>query len=176
MTFRSFTRTLIVAAMLAVAGVGAAHAQQAASQPLSMDELEGLRGGYVTVDGVTFDFGANVRTYVSGELALETRLGMTPDGLTTEVTQSGQPGVTYLPGGAGLEIRDATGVTTVSNGLLSGQLRSVITNTGNDRDVRQNVDVQLTLPGFDMIQRNIDVARLASSLNAEVGLALSGGR
>ena len=51
---------------------------------VTTDELSGIRGGFFTAAGANFDFGASIRTLVNGQLALQTNLTWTPQGLSVQ--------------------------------------------------------------------------------------------
>ena len=73
--------------------------------------------------------------------------------------------------GFGLNITDATGTTLVGHRLLDGELQGFIINTGDNRDIRQEMDVTLTLPGFDLVQRDM----LTDGLGFRIGVDVSDG-
>ncbi|MGP1397140.1 MAG: hypothetical protein ACTS3R_16660 [Inquilinaceae bacterium] len=151
----------------------------AAFEPLAIDEMENLRGGFVTVFGATVAFGAEVRTLVDGNLVLQTTLNQTPTGLVHNETYSPgavQPGTTVIQFGGGnpslssvapnlsafdgtegLILTDASGVTTTlyqlgtsGSGIVSG-----IANTASGRDVEQHVNVTVTLSDFGVFADNM---------------------
>lgn len=150
--------------------------------PMSDDELGDMRGGFLTAGGVTFDFGAIVRTYVNGELALETRLTWTPTGPVTEQVAGSLPGWTPLtlgqvggldltglsPGSSGLVLSDANGTTALVHNVLNGQLQNLVVNAADNRDIRQDMQVMLTLPDFDLMQQDFAVAQLGSQIFQDV--------
>jgi hypothetical protein len=109
-----------------------------------------------------------VRTMIDGQPALETRLVWTPDGVVVEDLSAlaGAPIPEF--NGFGLSITDATGTTLVGHRLLDGELQGFIINTGDNRDIRQEMDITLTLPGFDAIQRDMLTDRLGFRINADV--------
>ncbi len=65
---KTFLASLGLAAALATAGP--AGAQQSELPALSEPELAAERAGFITAGGLQIGFGANVRTYVDGRLAL----------------------------------------------------------------------------------------------------------
>jgi hypothetical protein len=159
----------------AVLAAGTAWAQDrtdrvdVADLPSIADEaLEDLRGGFFTVDGITFDFGAIVRTTVDGQPALETRLSWTPDGVMIQdlstLTSAALPGT----GGWGLDLSDASGMTLVGHRLLDGELQGFILNSGDNRSIHQSLEITLTLPGFDSVQRSILDGRLGMAIGMDV--------
>lgn len=146
--------------------------------PMSDEELSDMRGGFMTAGGVVFDFGAVVRTYVSGELALETRLTWTPTGPVTEQVTGSLPGWTPLtpgqvggldltglaPGSSGLVLTDANGTTALVHSVMNGHLQNLVLNAADNRDIRQDMQVTLALPNFDTMRQDFALARLGSQI------------
>jgi hypothetical protein len=152
---------------LAPTGLGQ-EAGLADLEPLTNDELGTLRGGLLFADGIAFEFGATVRTTIDGRPALETRLTWTPDGVVVEDISALAGGPIPEFHGFGLSITDASGTTLVGHRLLDGELQGFIINTGDDRNIRQEMDVTLTLPGFDLVQRDMLTDRLGFRINMDV--------
>lgn len=166
---------LIACAMAAVAAAPHAMAQETDPfdmEPLAEEELGNLRGGFFTAGGYTFDFGAIVRTTVDGQPALEQRLTWTPGGATIEDV-SGMP-ASQLPGigGIGLDLSDATGTTLVGHRLVDGQIQGFIVNSGSNRDIGQDIQINLTLPGFDMVQQDMLAGRLGMRIDVDMSAGL----
>ena len=138
-------------------------------EPLTGQELGDLRGGALFAGGFAFDFGAIVRTMIDGQPALETRLTWTPEGAVMEDLSAiaGSP----LPDfdGFGLNIIDASGSTLVGHRLLDGEIQNFIVNSGDNRNIRQDIDITLTLPGFAEVQRGMSIDR--QNLNLGLDLA-----
>lgn len=164
----------IACAMTAVVFAPRAMAQETDPfdmEPLADEDLGSLRGGFFTAGGYTFDFGAIVRTTVDGQPALEQRLTWTPNGTTIEDV-SGMP-ATQLPiGGIGLDLSDASGTTLVGHRLVDGQIQGFIVNSGNNRDIGQDIQINLTLPGFDTVQKDMLAGRLGFSIDIEMANSL----
>jgi len=161
---------LAILPMLLVFLAGPAIAQPALR--LSDQELAQQRGGIMTPLGLDIGFGATVRTYVDGQLALETRLTWTADGPVTQTT-------------AGAASADAAGAwtatlpgiggdTRILHDLADGHVANVVVNTASNRDIRQDTSVTLTLPQLPQLQRQFGAERIASSLQNALGLALQG--
>lgn len=159
---------------------------------LSDYELADTRGGFVTVSGITLDFGAVVRTYVSGVLALETQLTWTPTGPVVQQQNANLPGTQPLadgldealaggldlsgvgPGSDGLVLSDADGATAMIHTITNGQIRNLLVNAADDRDIRQEVSLTLTLPGFGAIQEGYAQQRISSEMSRDLDLGLIG--
>jgi hypothetical protein len=140
--------------------------------PLADEELAGLRGGLLFAGGIAFEFGAVVRTTIDGQPALETRLTWTPDGGVVEDVSTLAGGPIPEFNGFGLNITDVTGTTLVGHRLLDGELQGFIINTGDNRNIRQEMEVTLTLPGFEATQRDMITGRLGFRIGAEIANSL----
>ena len=127
-----------------------------------------LRGGLLFADGIAFEFGATVRTTIDGQPALETRLTWTQDGALVEDMSALVGGPLPEFDGFGLSITDASGTTLVGHRLLAGELQGFIINTGDNRNIRQEMDVTLTLPGFELTQRDMMTDRLGFRIDMDV--------
>jgi hypothetical protein len=138
---------------------------------LPAEELATFRAGLLLAGGIAFEFGAIVRTTVDGRAALETRLTWTPDGVVVEDMSAFPDAPIPEFHGFGLTITDATGTTLVGHRLLDGGLQGFIINTGDNRNIRQDLNVTLTLPGFDAIQRDM----LTDRLGFRIGSGVAGG-
>lgn len=155
-------------ALLAAPDLGAQEVDLDELEPLADEELADLRGGLLFAGGIAFEFGATVRTTIDGQPALETRLTWTPAGVVVEDLSALTGGPIPEFHGFGLNITDDTGTTLVGHRLLDGELQGFIINTGDNRDIRQEMDVTLTLPGFDIIQRNMLTDRLGFRIGVDV--------
>ncbi|HEX5007279.1 MAG TPA: hypothetical protein VFV70_09215 [Hyphomonadaceae bacterium] len=140
--------------------------------PLADDELSDLRGGLLFAGGIAFEFGAVVRTTIDGQPALETRLTWTPDGVIVEDLSALAGGPIPEFNGFGLNITDATGTTLVGHRLLDGELQGFIINTGDNRNIRQEMDITLGLPGFETIQQGMITDRLGFRIGADIADSL----
>jgi len=170
---KTFLASLGLAAAFLTAG--SAGAQQSDLPPLSEAELAAERAGFITAGGLQIGFGANVRTYVDGRLALETQLTWTAQGAVTErigdlsaVTAAG------LPQGAGWSVLPSLtgGETRVLHDLQSGRIASVVLNSASDRSIRQDTNITLTIPQLAELQARLGAERIASTIQGAVGQAL----
>lgn len=149
-------RALTCAVALALLA-GGAHAQI-----LDDKALDEQRGGFVTAGGFTFGFGADVRTFVDGSLALESKVTWTGDG--PDAGPNGPISTVTIPG--------IGGVSTIVHDFTAGQVRSLVSNTASDRLIVQDTNATITLPGFDAMQQGIAQQQLLSGLQNAVGLGL----
>lgn len=139
------------AALVCLIAAGAPGAVLALPPPLTDDELETQRGGFVMADGFVFDFAADLRTFIDGQLALESQLSLS-DGALSRVNAFATP----------------DNATTVLHDFSDGQLLNVLINSANDRTFRQELNLSLTLPGFTDVQKGFDAARLGINLADQV--------
>ncbi|MGH6752552.1 MAG: hypothetical protein ACREE0_13680 [Phenylobacterium sp.] len=167
----------LVASLVIV--LAAAPPLASAEEPavLSDDELDGQRGGLRTPMGLDVGFGASVKTFVDGTLALETRITWTDTGLQSETVVNALGSITGAPIRVGT-LSDGTlqsvtgGGTTVIHDLNMDRIASLVINTADNRTIRQQTDVTLVLPQLLDLQQRIAADRLSSMLSSNVGLAL----
>lgn len=135
-------------------------------------ELSDMRGGF-RIPGTDIDvnLGAVVTTMMNGAPVLTTNVTWTDAGsiIDQTITDVGQSlndlspaqlealGLAGLDGAGGIVISDAEGLTALVHNVAEGALQNIIVNAAAGRDIRQDIDVTLTLPGFEEIQRGLDV-------------------
>ena len=160
---------------------GPAYAQPFDAIPTaSPDLLAELRGG-LRVGGLDMEFAANVRTLVNGTLVLESITSLTPGG--TMATQSNMPNagvdpttlsfvsgqggaqssalpatLAGLAGQSGVVVEDSTGLTTALHSVTREQILGVIFTTASNQQIRQEINVEVTVANFGRFQ---DAARSA---------------
>jgi hypothetical protein len=145
-------RSLSVLAVWAILGLAPALAHAELPAPLDDAELAGQRGGFVTAAGLTFDFAAQLTTFVDGQLALESRLNLQTGGF--ETSQS----LVQLDG------------AEIVHRFDGQSLANILINSASDRSFRQDLDLTLTLPGFAAVQQRYDVIRLGADLAEQIGV------
>lgn len=157
-----------------------------AADPLSDQELDANRGGFILVDGWTLDFGAVIKSYVNDELVLRTDVTLSsaglqgvqtgaapaalPDGLLSSLAAAGV-NLSGLSGGTATVSAD--GATAFIHQFGDGQITNFLVNTGSDRTLRQETELTLTLPGFQDVQAAMTQALTANDLAAAVNRATS---
>jgi hypothetical protein len=160
----SWARAILIAAVW----LGGQPALAEPAPPLDEAALAGQRGGLATPMGIDVGFGASVRTYLDGSLALETRLTWTEQGVQTErVFETDQAKAASAGGRAPTAnpVLIAPGASVLHD-LTENRIASVVLNTGNDRTIRQETDVTLTLPQLPDLQQRIASERLGQALQA----------
>lgn len=170
----------------------AAALTPAGPQALSDEELSGLRGGFLTTNGFTFGFGVVIRSYVDDRLALETRMTWTPTGPATEQTRGDVPGMTDLASAltsllnSGIDLRNlggtsggvalvsGDGATALIHNVTSGQLQNLIVNNASNRDLRQDMELNLYLPDLATMQASSSAHARAAQLTYDLNTSLIG--
>ncbi len=180
---------LPLASALCLASVALAAPAHAADwgddvQVIDDASMDDLRGGF-EVNGITIGFGATISTYADGVLALTTQLtwtdagaivdqtlgnlGQTIDSLTPQQRAAmGLDGVT-----GGVVISDESGITALVHNVTDSALQNIILNTASGRNLSQEVDVTLTLPGFEAIQQDLGNQLLGIRLNDDLSHMMS---
>lgn len=137
---------------------------------IAEDEMDDLRGGFeIPGTGITLNLGAVVTTVLNGQPVLTTNITWTDAGTIVEQTMAnvGQSladltpeereelGVADLAEAGGLVINDEAGVTALVHNVTEGALQNIIINSATGRNIEQDIDVTLELPGFEMIQNSL---------------------
>lgn len=175
-------RQIALALILCFAG-WSAQAGPAAT-PLADDQLQAYRAGFSILDGQELTFSASVRSYLDGALVLESQLvwsnaGQAPQeaqtrALPPEVLASlsaqGIDMPTLTEGGSAFISPD--GRTLFLHYADGGQLSNILLNTGDGRTLRQEIDVNLDLPGFEATQAGMREALAIRALADDIRLGL----
>lgn len=143
--------------------------------PLVDAQLADQRGGLRTPDGLEFGFGAVVRTFVDGALALQTEVTWTDQGPVEQTRAVGAegPASASTSGWQGLVLPGDGGSTTVLHQLDGDGVRNVILNTANNRGLRQETEVTLNVPALAELQRDAVAAQMNLRLDEAVAAALA---
>lgn len=183
------TRLLLATAVALIAfATPAARQPAAAREELTDAELDEARGGILVAGNVAFEFGAVMKTYEDGALALQTQVNWTPSGPQT--TQTVGPNVT--PGGQTLGGLDPTAAATLvaatkgapasfttADGatliqqVAPTQVLNVLANTGSNHTYQLDTAVTVVLPGFAATQANMAQDLTALHIAQEVGVMMS---
>ncbi|MFC3076720.1 hypothetical protein ACFODL_01325 [Phenylobacterium terrae] len=154
-------KTLALAATLAAGLIAATPAQ--ARSPLSDAEMALRRAGILTPLGYEVGLGAVVRTYVGGELTLESRLTWAEQGIVREITV-GQPtpdaqaaaarlGLNVSDDWIGLILENPDGFTAVLNSFTQDRIGNLLVNTASNQDIRLETEVILDIPELQRFQQ-----------------------
>lgn len=139
-------------------------------------QLADQRGGLATPFGYDVTFGAVMRTYVDGQLVLQTRLNLTAAGPVRSV-EVGQvdPDVAAKAAAHGIDLAGANGfsglvlpgrggATAVLQNLDPSRIANLVVNTANGRDIRQDLSLDLGVSDLTGLQRSVADARLAGAV------------
>jgi len=150
---------------------------------MSAEDMDAHRGGF-EIAGLNINFGATVTTLVNGIPALVTTLTWTDVGALVEETvgdvgqnisnmspdQLTALGLDGLESAGGVVIDDESGVTALVHNITDGALQNIIINNATGRDLAQEIDVTLTLPGFEFIQSQLITERFGIHLTDEMNI------
>ena len=181
----------IAPAALLLAALGAAssaHAEPFGSATVIDDAaLAEQRGGF-TWAGMHISLGADLRTYINGELALHSTVSWTPAGssrteavfgaLTPAAADQLVAGI-LTSGNITMNVGDAQ-VYLANEGQTAlihrtdGGIQNILVNTASNVDIRQQVDATLGLSGYEGFAQMNLATRLGSSLGDAVGQAAIG--
>jgi hypothetical protein len=145
------------------------------------EEMGDLRGGF-EVGGVSFDFGAVITSTMDGLPVFTTQLTWTDAGAVVQQTMGniGQNiddmtpearealGIDGLEGSGGVVIEDEQGVTAFVHNVTESSLQNIIVNSATGRDLGQDIDVTLTLPGFEAIQGSLGLERFGLRIDEDL--------
>jgi hypothetical protein len=151
-------------------------------QRVSDEELGELRGGF-SWNGVEIGLGAEVRTYLNGQLVLQTNISWTAAGAQTTQMVSGalrpadaaqlQAGI-LTSGGITMRVGQETvflanqGQTAILH-RTDGAIQNVLINRASNIEARQEIDAVLDLQNFGDFQQDVVNNRIANSLGDMVG-------
>jgi hypothetical protein len=186
------TARIALFSMAALAALSApARAQDdpwAGVEVLADEAMADMRGGLRVTEDLDIGFGAVITTFADGAPVLTTQLTWTDAGaVVNQIIGSVGQSIDSLPPHArtilgiegvdsanGVVIADADGVTALMHNITDGALQNIIVNNANGRDLRQNINVTLTLPNFDAMQSRFDLERLGFQINADMQNVLAG--
>lgn len=162
---------------------GSARAQEAPANSraplvaLSDAELDDARGGFEW-RGMAISFGANMQTFINGQLALQTIVSWTPTGATTETTIAGFVSPTMngsVPGGLSLSSTLAgspvyftnSGQTAIIQGA-NNALQNILINSANNVTALQQTTATVTLSNYQSFASTMRAGMIGAALGNEV--------
>lgn len=160
----------------------------AAAPAFAADELAGIetvpdaelaehRGGFVW-EGVRVGLGAEIRTYLNGELALQTNISWTEagahktqiiSGALTQVDAAQLQAGILTSGGISMKVGDQS-VFLANEGQTAllhrtdGAIQNVIVNRASNIQANQQIDAVLDLENFGQLQDDIADMRLGAAI------------
>lgn len=174
----------LVSAMALFAASTPAHADAAWGDDIEVmadDEMSGMRGG-LAVGGIEIGLGATITSTVNGVPVLTTTLTWTDAGAAMEQVLSGVGqnikdlsdeqrdalGLGGMSDVGGVVIDGPDGVTAFAHNVTDGALQNIIINSATGRDLGQDVDVTLTLPGFEYVQNELFLERFGIQISGDM--------
>lgn len=129
-------------------------------------EMKDLRGGIGLPGLPNINFSVVITTLMNGTPVVTTQLTVDETGAMLQQTVGnigenianlsddalGALGLAGLRNTVGVVIDDDSGVTALVHNITDGSLQNIIVNNADGRDLAQNIDVTLDLPGFDAVQ------------------------
>jgi hypothetical protein len=152
--------------------------------------LADQRGGFLVADGIAFNFAAKMQTFIDGQLALETTMTWTPEGNQVEQTAYGDMVLTQMSNvqsllsesnrsllntglstglstGAGLYV-GGNGQTVLLQQAVNGGLQNVLLNTADGQTIRQDLNLNITLPDAANFAATMSQGQLVAALNRDI--------
>lgn len=151
------------------------------------DELASQRGKFV-LDGMTINFGAQMRTFFGQDLVLETTLQWTDQGAIT--TQVASPALTEVSaqdvqngvlGSGNIQITMGNSNVFLGNDGQTALIHrtedpigSVLVNTGAGVNAYTQVEAVLDISGFDAFRSGLMQQSIGNNIVEQIGLASGG--
>lgn len=176
----------IALALIAAAPMPALAGEFPREAMLSAEELSAARAGF-TIAGLEITLGADLRTYIDGELALHTTVRWEGDTRTTErwVSDALIPadadaldGI-LANGHITMQLNDqdiflANDGQTALLQRSDGGLQNLVFNTASGIDLRQEADIAIGLANFEAFQSAIAPSIFMSGLNDAMDWSATG--
>jgi hypothetical protein len=146
--------------------------------PLTPEELREQVGGLRTPTGIEFGLGAIITTYVDGHQALQSHLTWTDQGVVETTDGAGAlsgasgSGINVGSTAPGLYLPGENGGTVVLHDLGDGRISSVVLNTADNRDIRQETVINLDIPQLQQLQQDYAGQKFQMNLQDSVSRAL----
>jgi len=144
-------------------------------------ELSETRGGFLTANGIEFDFGANIQTLVNGQLALQTTVQWSSTGATVQQISGSGTNIVAVPSAqltslfgttngivtSGVQITGPSGSTEVAANVAGNQIQNLVANSANNQAITQNTAVTLAIYNFSTWQQQLTQHALAGQFATE---------
>jgi hypothetical protein len=168
--------------MLGLAGGALVASPACARERMTDEQMDSHRAGFVTPTGLEVHLGAEVRTFVDGQLALQTRLSWTEAGVTREVVTGQQTPEAAARLGfdltnvewSGLVIERPDGVAAALSHVSDSRIANVLVNTASDQDIRLETELTLHVPDLENFQNEVLLEQTSQNIHDAIGQALQG--
>ncbi len=151
------------------------------------EELAQQRGGFVYA-GVQVNLGAEMRTYLNGDLVLQTTVNWDTSGVTSsQIASAGLSAASMdalrsnVASGGSFSTRIGGGPVYLANQgqtifaqRTDGALQNVLINTASGQNIFQHVEATLNLSGYQGFQNSVTNGQLGQSLGAAISAATTG--
>jgi hypothetical protein len=154
-----------------------------ASADIASDELlDQQRGGFM-IHGMNINLGADIRTYINGQLMLRTTVSWTDLGVQKDqfVSQGISPtdanslNATALATGkismavGGTPVFSANDGQTMLVHRVENGLQNILLNTASNQNITQQIDATVELGGYAAFHDSIMSNRLSDSISSAIG-------
>ncbi|RDV07227.1 hypothetical protein DXH95_07625 [Sphingorhabdus pulchriflava] len=154
----------------------------ALAETVSDELLDQQRGGFV-IHGMNVNLGADIRTYINGELMLRTTVSWTDAGVLKEQfaaqgissANAASLNASALANGkismdvGGTPVFAANDGQTMLVHRVENGLQNILVNTASNLDIIQQVDASVELGGYEAFHDSIMSNRLSDSISSAIG-------
>jgi hypothetical protein len=154
----------------------------ASAEKVSDELLDRQRGGFV-IYGMNVNLGADIRTYINGDLMLRTTVSWTDTGVLKEqvaaegisLANAASLNAAALANGrinmnvGGTPIFAANDGQTMLIHRVENGLQNILLNTASNLDIVQQVDASLELGGYESFHDSIMSNRLSDNISSAIG-------
>jgi hypothetical protein len=131
--------------------------------PLTLEEMQNIRGGFMDPTGLIYNFAVNVQTAINGAEIFSRSITVSPSGLGGQLAATASSNlfpqnlpsnfsVSMIGNGNGIVVNNtANGTTTALNQTASGVPASIVLNTSNNSNIAQTVSLALTLKNLSSV-------------------------
>jgi hypothetical protein len=153
-------------------GTPAADAQSVETWrcPLTDAQLGAIRAGYLSLDGVTFEFAVTLQTFSAGQLVLASTLSVGG----APVQAGGASPVVAAPTSGGstqIVIPSGSTSTTLIQTIGAGGVQNIIATNASNQQFSQNTNLTLQLAGFQQNQSQYLSQHLVSALSSQLAFS-----